>query len=138
MGCVTSSGNKKLEDIKQGFVIRIQHPDNKTEKQFKYFDEKQKSDLIMNVMNGICFSEKVSDKCDGNFISLYDQSDDRFHYYVQKLDGIEIENPNEPTKGKIWVPYINEKRQDWDTLVENNSRISITDHLLWKLEYIKR
>lgn len=36
----------------------------------------------MNVMNGICFSEKVSDKCDGNFISLYDSSDDRFHYYI--------------------------------------------------------
>ena len=41
-------------------------------------------------------------------------------------------------KGKIWVPYINEKRQDWDTLVENNSRISITDHLIWKLEFIKK
>jgi hypothetical protein len=36
----------------------------------------------MNVMNGICFSEKVSDKCDGNFISVYDPSDDRFHYYI--------------------------------------------------------
>ncbi|CAD8078916.1 unnamed protein product [Paramecium primaurelia] len=138
MGCITSNGNKKLEDMKQGFMIRIQHPDNKTEKQYKYFDEKQKSDLIMNVMNGICFSEKVSDKCDGNFISLYDPTDDRFHYYIQKLDGIEIDNPNEPLKGKIWIPYINEKRHDWDTLVENNIRISITDHLLWKLEYLKK
>lgn len=36
----------------------------------------------MNVMNGICFSEKVSEKCDGNFISVYDSTDDRFHYYV--------------------------------------------------------
>ncbi|CAD8089081.1 unnamed protein product [Paramecium sonneborni] len=138
MGCVTQSGNKKLEDMKQGFMIRIQHPDNKIERQYKYFDEKQKSDLIMNVMNGICFSEKVSDKCDGNFISLYDPIDDRFHYYVQKLDGIEIDNSNEPLKGKIWIPYINEKRQDWDILVENNTRISITDHLLWKLEQIKK
>lgn len=52
--------------------------------------------------------------------------------------GIEIENPTEPLKGKIWVPYINEKKSDWDTLVENNTRISITDHLLWKLEHLKK
>lgn len=29
---------------------------------------------------------------------------------VLKIIGIEIDNPNEPMKGKIWVPYINEKR----------------------------
>jgi len=68
-------------------LVSVIHPTTKLPHLFKYFDEKQKSDLIMNVMNGLCFSEKVSEKCDGNFISQYDTVEDRFHYYVQKLDG---------------------------------------------------
>lgn len=55
---------------------------------YKYYDEKQKSDLIMNVMNGLCFSEKVNEKIDGNFISIYDGVEDRYNYYVQRLLGI--------------------------------------------------
>ena len=46
----------------------------------------------MNVMNGLCFSEKVNQKVDGNFISLYDQVEDRFHYYVQRLTGNMMSN----------------------------------------------
>lgn len=57
---------------------------------------------------------------------------------IVKALGIEIDNSNEPLKGRIWVPYINEKKSDWDIVVENNTRISITDHLLWKLEVVKK
>lgn len=51
----------------------------------------------MNVMNGLCFSEKVNDKCDGNFISIYDPIEDRFHYYVQRLMGKKYINI------KVWI-----------------------------------
>ena len=38
----------------------------------------------------------------------------------------------------MWVPYINEKKQDWDVLVENNIRISINDQIMWRLEIYKK
>ena len=47
--------------------------------------------------------------------------------YIFLILGIEIEYPDDPLKGKIWVPYINEKKYDWDWLVENNHRVSISD-----------
>jgi hypothetical protein len=50
----------QLEDKKQGFLVSIQHPSSKQMTTFKYYDERQKSDTFMNVMNGLCFSEKVS------------------------------------------------------------------------------
>ena len=64
----------------------------------------------MNVMNGLCFSEKVNEKIDGNFISIYDEHDDRYQYFVQRLIGIEIEDPQNPRSAKMWIPYINEKK----------------------------
>jgi hypothetical protein len=39
----------------------------------------------MNIMNNICFGSSFSEKIDGNFISIYNSEDERFHYYVQRL-----------------------------------------------------
>ena len=43
----------------------------------------------------------------------------KYSYFI----GIEMEDIN----GKMWIPYVNEKRYDWDQLIDNNIRISITD-----------
>ena len=57
----------------------------------RYFNavEKESPELIMNVMNKLCFN-KTSEtvKLDGNFISIYNEKDNRFHYYVHRLKGI--------------------------------------------------
>lgn len=47
---------------------------------------------------------------------------------------MEIENVKEPYKGKMWVCYINRKKEDWDLLVENDTKISHKDHVEWKYE----
>ena len=38
-------------------------------------------------MNNLCFGDNLMDKIDGNFISIYDDKDKRFHYYVHRLLG---------------------------------------------------
>ena len=85
-------------------------------------------------MNGLCFSQNVSDKVEGSFLSYYDEDAQRFRYFVTKLDSFPIDFLDDPMQGKIWVPYINNKRQDWDELVQNNFRMSIYDKVWWKLE----
>ena len=53
---------------------------------------------------------------------------------MQRLLGVEIENNDEPKSGKIWVPYINNKREDWSYLCEHNRIIAKEDEVLWRYE----
>jgi hypothetical protein len=55
-------------------------------------------------------------------------------YYVQRMVGIEIENERDPFKGRTWVPYVNQKREDWNFICDHNRIIKKTDHLVWKFE----
>ena len=42
----------------------------------------------MNVMNKLCFNKTSSSaQLDGNFISIYNEKDNRFHYYAHRLKG---------------------------------------------------
>ena len=50
------------------------------------------------------------------------------------MTGIEIEDGKHPTRGKMWVCYINKIKQDWDMLVENDEKITHKDVILWKYE----
>ena len=34
----------------------------------------------------------------------------------------------------MWVPYINNKKQDWDLIVQNDVKIFSHDRILWKFE----
>lgn len=89
----------------------------------------------MQVMNGIAFDEsEKGQKFDGNFITVLNKDKDEFEYYVQRLLGVGIENEQEPKRGKVWVPYINDKREDWSFLCENNRIIAKEDEILWRLE----
>jgi hypothetical protein len=64
--------------------------DPKTNQIVEYFlAEKESPELLMNVMNKLCFNKgNSSGQLDGNFISIYNQNDDRFHYYVHRIKGI--------------------------------------------------
>lgn len=78
---------KQTESSKLYFKISILNPINNLTLDFKYFDDKVKSETLMNIMNNLCFGDNLMDKIDGNFISIYDDKDKRFHYYVHRLLG---------------------------------------------------
>jgi len=91
----------------------------------------------MNVMNSICFGRTTAvpePLVDGNFISIYNAKTGRFHYFCHRLNNIEIENAENPAKGKMWVVFINGKKENWDLLVENNYKIYLKRgvKILWK------
>lgn len=48
--------------------------------------------------------------------------------------GVGIENEENPISGKIWVPYINNKREDWSYLCENNRIVAKEDEIVWRFE----
>jgi hypothetical protein len=47
---------------------------------------------------------------------------------------VAIENEKDPKQGKMWIIYINDRREDWDLLVEKNAMISYKDEILWRYE----
>ena len=47
---------------------------------------------------------------------------------------MEIQDDTKPDSGKIWVPYINSKREDWSFLCENNRIVCQEDEILFKYE----
>ena len=56
----------------------------------------------MNIMNALSFGKTKSVPepiLDGNFISIYNSRTERFHYFVHRLNFIEIENANNPGAG---------------------------------------
>jgi hypothetical protein len=48
--------------------------------------------------------------------------------------GVGIENEENPLEGKIWVPYINDVREDWSFLCENNRIVAKEDEIVWRFE----
>jgi len=127
--------------------------DPKNNETHDYFlPEKESPELLMNIMNKLCFNKNSSStQLDGNFISIYNEKDNRFHYYAHRLNGffhkrtkinkdfifpkgIEIEDVQNPLKGKMWVCYVNKIKQNWDLIVENDFKIIHKDVVLWKYE----
>lgn len=72
---------------KEAFCIKISDPKGLESKEY-YLPEKQSPELIMNVMNKLCFGKSSSEgQIDGNFISIYNEKDNRFHYFAHRLKG---------------------------------------------------
>lgn len=62
--------------------------DPKTNESHEYFvSEKESPELLMNIMNKLCFNKSSTGQLDGNFISIYNEKDNRFHYYVHRING---------------------------------------------------
>lgn len=118
--------------------MNVEHPESNEVIKFEYTTETDELPII-EVMNHMVFDEDIGDKVDGNFISQYNEKKGVFDYYVQRLIGVSIENENEPIQGKIWVPYINNKREDWSFLCDSNRIICKEDEILWRFEpfYLK-
>lgn len=86
-------------------------------------------------MNGIAFDEsEKGTKFDANFIAVLNKDKNEFEYFVQRLIGKGIENEEKPLDGKVWVPYINNRREDWSFLCENNRIVAKEDEIVWRYE----
>ena len=84
-------------------------------------------------MNALAFDVgEKGRKFDANFISIYNPSRKEFDYYIQRLAGKEIENETNPCQGKIWVPYINNKREDWSMIFERI--VAKEDEIVFRFE----
>jgi hypothetical protein len=81
-------------------------------------------------MNYLCFNIEQEKKLDGNFISVYDRENDCFTYWVQRLDGISIDE-NKPAGGKNWVVYLNDKKVSWDQVVKDDLMVSHDQRIYW-------
>ena len=123
MGCSTTKEAVRIIPRTSGtikihkFTLRVENPENKEMLEFSYQTETDEMPL-MQVMNAFAFDEDKGEKVDANFISLYNDKRGDFDYYVQRLLGVAVENEDDPIAGKLWVPYINNKREDWSLLCD--------------------
>ncbi|CAG9310582.1 unnamed protein product [Blepharisma stoltei] len=138
MGCGSGSITTKLpernkEQTEFTYTVKIMSPQGDKGWQFDY-----KSDYteipLPTLMNYLSYNDHPSSSLSANFISKYNQENDRFEYYVQQLMGFEIENADEPKKGKLWVVYINESKCDWDNICEKEVAVKHSDEVVWYLQ----
>jgi len=86
-------------------------------------------------MNGLAFDKsEQAERLDANFISIFNSTSLTFDYYVERLLGVGIENEKEPSKGRVWVPFVNNGREDWSEIVEKNMLVKKTDTIIWRFE----
>lgn len=87
---------------------------------------------LTTVMNMLAFDTQHANEFDSNFISIYNNDEDEFDYYVQCLIGVEVENEEEPAKGKTWNLCINGVEEDWTTVCRFNRIVCKEDEIKWK------
>ena len=77
-----------LKDNLKSDQYKIVIIDVNTNQKLEYFHHnKNTNEFIMTIMNKICFDAQDKKSLDGNFISIYDEKDNRFHYFVHRLKG---------------------------------------------------
>ena len=85
-------------------------------------------------MNYLTFDVNAEHQIDGNYISIYDKSQDTYQYCVQRLIGKPIENEKSPTKGKIWLVYINGSKTFWDSICTDDLKVCPSDKIIWNYQ----
>ena len=50
------------------------------------------------------------------------------------MHGVEIENEEKPYTGKMWVPYINGQKHDWNEICEKETVVVPENKIEWKYE----
>ncbi|CAG9312472.1 unnamed protein product [Blepharisma stoltei] len=135
MGCGASHA-KRSNSIRQmaipKFHLKIMNPKNN---QLAEFDLPTNYEImpLPTVMNLLSFDKNQGDYVKANFISIYNEKEDRYEYFVQQLLGVEIEK-EKPQEGKVWVVYINGKRYSWDEICESEQTVKVTDEIFWRLQ----
>ena len=135
MGCFQSQSTrviyKKNKRAPKAFIVTVLDPrQDNLEEVFSYETENDELPFV-TVMNSLSFEEgKKGEKFDGNFISVFDEKEQKYSYFVQRLLG------QEQLESKFWIPYINDVREDWSYICEHNRLIAKEDKIVWKWESI--
>lgn len=138
MGCACSRDSTKIiinqrPLANKQFILKIYLPEHIQPKVLFYNSEIDK-EPITDLMNAFLFTQAIDDDLDANFISIYNKYTDSFDYYIQRIGGYEIENEEEPNKGKMWNCYINKEKIDWSYECNNNRVISMNDEVELRYE----
>ena len=138
MGCACSRDSTKIiinrrPLANKQFILKIYLPEHIQPKVLFYNSEIDKEPII-DLMNSFLFTSAIDDDLDANFISIYNKYTDSFDYYIQRIGGYEIENEEEPNKGKMWNCYINKEKIDWTYVCNNNRVISMNDEVELRYE----
>ena len=138
MGCACSRDSTKIiinrrPLANKQFILKIYLPEHIQPKVLFYNSETDK-EPITDLMNSFLFTSAIDDDLDANFISIYNKYTDSFDYYIQRIGGYEIENEEEPNKGKMWNCYINKEKIDWTYVCNNNRVISMNDEVELRYE----
>lgn len=113
------------------FRVFVENPRTGTVERFVYpseFDEL----LLPSLMNCLAFDPEQERRADANFVSRYNRTKDDFDYFVQRLMGVEMDNEMAPESGKVWLPFINGRREDWTFICQNNRIVTKKDLVVWK------
>ena len=132
MGCNCSRDNSKIivSNLKKNnnkFTLKIHIPNSDKCKTLIFYSLNNK-ETIINLFNYFFFLNE-EEKIDVNFISIYNKKNDTFDYYIERLNGYEIENEENPKNGKLWNCYINKKKLDWSFACHNNRIIDVNDEI---------
>jgi len=93
---------------------------------------------LPELMNKACFDTKYSAEMDANFISKYNRQSDEYDYIIQRMCGFAVDDEENPFQRDVWVPYINEEKQDWTDICQNNRLVGKQDNVVFKFEKYER
>jgi hypothetical protein len=139
MGCTCSKEEANnlienhIENLNFPYIIKIHIPNTNNVKVILH-DGNNTQMTLVELINLIFFCSNYSEEIDANFISIYDNINDKHNYYIERLFGFYIENIDDPDKGLLWKCYINKKEENWNFLCNNNKIISRKDEIEFKYE----
>jgi hypothetical protein len=109
------------------YTIQIYTPNSKKSKEL-IVEEIKENILVSELMNMLCFNSKYMSELDANFISIYNKKIDEFEYFIQRLYGCEMNDKYS------WVPYINDVKEKWTDICQNNRLVFKSDKIEFKYE----
>jgi hypothetical protein len=141
MGCNCSRENKTIMSSfmtkdENLFTVKINYPYSQKVKLVKHF-EKNDYILLSELLNHIFFCSNEASELDANFMSFYDEKNEKFHYFIERMVGHGIENESPAHSNKAWVTYINKEKNDWNILCSKNRIIKRGDEIEFFFENIK-
>ncbi|OMJ73904.1 hypothetical protein SteCoe_27322 [Stentor coeruleus] len=135
MGCGSGAtrGIVRATIEEANYKVQVSNPKNGQLCNFTYKSNNQSISLT-TLMNYLSFDVKYGLEIDGNFISIYNRTEDKYEYYVQRLVGTEIQDEKNPKNGKIWIVYVNDVKTYWNDVVNNDIKVTVKDRIVWKFE----
>lgn len=137
MGCTPNPANKKLrvqsDHHEFRYKVTIHNPE--LDHPVEFVQNFQYSAMpLPSLMNLFAFDPVNSREFNANFVSIYNSESRKFQYFVQRLNGLEITNDKSPYLGRLWVPYVNDTKEDWTSVCERELQVTPEDKVEWRHE----